>query len=70
MAMWIYKAEGYNKKIIEGKLQAESKEALASLLLRRKLNLVSARKEPVQIVMPWSNGVPRIWHVLPANLPQ
>lgn len=58
MAMWIYKARNAMGKELEGKLEAESKDALEAMLRRRKVTLISAKKEAMKLKLPGSGGVP------------
>lgn len=58
MAIWIYKGRNAMGKELEGKIEAESKEALEAMLRRRKVTMISAKKEPMKLKLPGSAGVP------------
>jgi type IV pilus assembly protein PilC len=57
MAIFLYKASNSQGVIIEGELKVDNREMLLSLLRRKKLTLISAKKAPIQLNIKIGTGI-------------
>ena len=57
MAEFLYKAQNSQGNNFEGTLEAKDKAEAESLLLRRRLTIVSLKKKPKEIKIPIGNGI-------------
>lgn len=57
MAVWLYKASNPQGVIVEGELNVDNRDMLLSLLRKKKLTLISAKRAPININIQIGTGI-------------